>query len=167
MLRCPGGSEAELLCSCRGMLTDGLLENAFTFSYERMRRYQGGWHLEYKSLFPECIFLEYRDKEIPTELEKRFCDNILPPGKTGELFPITKREQEILRELGGESYCIPMSRGVIRNGITCVVNGPLKGKEQWIKKIDRHKRLAILDPKLFSGMPLVKTGLEITEKTIG
>ena len=57
-----------------------------------------------------------------------------------------------------------MSRGIIRGGETHVTEGPLKGKEELIRRIDRHKRVAYLDNWAFSGKGLVKAGLEIASK---
>ena len=79
---------------------------------------------------------------------------------------MSREEQEALRELAGNTHCISMSKGVIREGVTYVTEGPLKGKEQWIRKIDRHKRLALLDAKFFPDISPIKAGLEITEKTL-
>ena len=34
---------------------------AFFFTYERMKRYEGAWHLLEEPLFPGVIFLEYQE----------------------------------------------------------------------------------------------------------
>ena len=69
---------------------------------------------------------------------------------------VDSRTEEFLRELGGEAHHVSMSRGVIRNGVTIVTEGPLEGKEAKIQKIDRHKRLGGF-----------WAGLEITSKSEG
>ena len=38
-----------------------------------------------------------------------------------------------------------MSRGIIREGNAQVTDGPLKGMENRIRRIDRHKRLAKIE----------------------
>ena len=42
--------------------------------------------------------------------------------------------------------------------------GPLVGMEGMIKRIDRHKRMAVLEVELFNRISEVKVGLEIVEK---
>ena len=83
---------------------------------------------------------------------------------------VDSRTEEFLRELGGEAHHVSMSRGVIRNGVTIVTEGPLEGKEAKIQKIDRHKRLAKIGGGL--NVPFCQeggfwAGLEITSKSEG
>ena len=75
-----------------------------------------------------------------------------------------------------------MSHGVIKDGITRITEGPLKGMEQRIGRIDRHKRLAKLlltvnrdqrrgkkqDPQEIGEQDFryITAGLEITEKNV-
>ena len=59
---------------------------------------------------------------------------------------------------------VGMSEGVIADGRTVVRSGPLRGREDLIRKIDRHKRVAFLDVGLLDQVR-VRVGLEITRKT--
>ena len=61
------------------------------------------------------------------------------------LIPVGAEETRFLQEIGGGEHHIPMSRGYIKEGQTCVTEGPLCGRESQIRKIDRHKRLARLE----------------------
>ena len=45
-----------------------------------------------------------------------------------------------------------------------VTSGPLRGREAQISKIDRHKRLAWLDMRMFGRNKSIKVGLEIVSK---
>ena len=45
-----------------------------------------------------------------------------------------------------------------------VKDGPLVGMEAYIKKIDRHKRIAVLNAEMFEQEINVSVGLEIIEK---
>ncbi len=136
------------------------LTDAFIMTYERMRRYKGSWHMEKEILFPERIFLESKDEEIlKNELSQRQC---FMEGETS-LIPIRSQDEVLLRNLCGKEKHLRMSRGVIKKGTTKVTEGPLKGNENRICKIDRHRRLARLQ---FAGRGLetVWAGLEIVEK---
>lgn len=166
MLHCPKDSERKILHLCRENLNENLIKDVFVFSCERMKRYQGAWHLEKRSLFPDCIFLDCRDPDSLTAALTRIFPHTSFTERADVLTPVSREEQEALRELAGNTHCISMSKGVIRGGVTYVTEGPLKGKEQWIRKIDRHKRLALLDAKFFPDISPIKAGLEITEKTL-
>ena len=80
--------------------------------------------------------------------------------------PIDSGEERFLKELGGRDHHVPMSRGYIREGKTCVTEGPLCGHESQIQKIDRHKRLAHLDCRMDQYQRKgLWAGLEIVSKS--
>ena len=57
-----------------------------------------------------------------------------------------------------------MSKGLIVNDQVIIREGPLKGNEGLIKKIDRHKRRAYLELEMFGRTVETQVGLEIVEK---
>lgn len=137
------------------------LTDVFILTYEKMRRYNGSWHIEKKILFPERVFLESKDeKTLENELSQ--CQYFME-GKTS-LIPIRSQDEALLRNLCGKEKLLKMSRGVIQRGTTKITEGPLKGNENRICKIDRHKRLARLE---FVGRELetIWAGLEIVDKS--
>lgn len=125
-------------------------------TYERLRRYEGSWHMEDAELFPEYVLMESDDEG---KLKESFsCSGM-------ELYSVSKEAEMFLRELCGADGRLSMSRGVIREGVTCVTEGPLRGLEKSICKIDRHKRLATLKLPALKDLDTIRVGLEITEKT--
>ncbi len=157
---------------CGTFLSKKPFHKGFVLTYDRMRRFEGIWHLERKLLFPAHIFFESEDqKALYEELKK--C-SVLNEIKNG-LFSVGEEEQTLLKELCGESGNLRMSEGIIRNGIPKIIKGPLKGMESRIKKIDRHKRLARIEAadsakKECSGdkwkLGSISAGLEIIEKIV-
>lgn len=158
---------AELLKQyfrCKGQ------EKIFNFTYEQMKRYEGAWHQERKPLFKGYFFVE-------TENEEKLARAIKECGKTEGhqsfsdvpwegIYPLGKEETEYLKKLGGKEHHVSMSRGYIRSGVTFVTEGPLRGKEPDICKIDRHKRLARLKTPLDRYQKKgIWTGLEIVSKS--
>ena len=92
------------------------------------------------------------------------------------LVRIGAEEEKILRNLCGKEHHLEMSRGIIREGNAQVTDGPLKGMENRIRRIDRHKRLAKIE---IAGIAddlrhyrkdawcrYIPAGLEITEKSV-
>ena len=58
-----------------------------------------------------------------------------------------------------------MSLGIIDGGVVKVLSGPLSGFEQYIVKVDRHKRKAYLEMELFGEAKKIVAGLEIVAKS--
>ncbi|MDD3362066.1 MAG: hypothetical protein PHW34_10385 [Hespellia sp.] len=157
-LQCEKGWEESCLQICKNQIDPTVLQDAFLLTYEKMRRYEGRWHMETENLFPECIILDSQDESALTkEIEKL-------PIKKKLLRMFSQEEQNFMQELYGRSKHLPMSKGIIHGGVTKVTEGPLIGRESLFCKIDRHKRLVFLvNPDQAFGKN-VKAGLEIVEK---
>ena len=166
ILHCPDGCTAEWIRLCKEKVSRDILKDVFTVSYERMKRYQGAWHLEWENVFPNYIFLESEEEEALTAELEQYAALKHALLRADGLLSVSERTQVLLQELSGETHRIPLSTGIIRKGVTCVTEGPLKGMEKWITKIDRHKRLAFLDAGSIPGVSSMKAGLEITEKNL-
>ena len=131
-VRCEAGNEEKTAEKWKQKLA-GQGGEAFVFTYEKMKRYEGSWHLLREPLFEGYIFLVVKDEMIPEKEDDQ------------SLIPVGTEETRFLEEIGGKEHHIPMSRGYIKEGQTCVTEGPLCGRESQIRKIDRHKRLARLE----------------------
>lgn len=95
-------------------------------------------------MFPGYVFLESENpKQLIREIgESSYLRGIFAQGSS--LFVLEPEEELFLRKLCGREHHFGMSRGYIRDGRTFVTEGPLRGREQLIRKIDRHKRMARL-----------------------
>ena len=138
----------------------------FLPSCERMKRYQGAWHREYKYLFPGSIFLKGNSREEILAFLRLIFLQKHTLEKEDRIRLLTHKEEAavtFLQALCRSDQRIPLSRGYILKGKTFVTEGPLMGKEKFIQRIDRHKRLAYLDI-MNSLEKTVDVGLEIYEK---
>lgn len=63
-----------------------------------------------------------------------------------------------------KTYEIAVSTGFIEGDKVTITDGPLAGKEAMIKRIDRHKRIAVLNVEMFGECIGVTVGLEVVEK---
>ena len=85
--------------------------------------------------------------------------------KTGEqIISLTDSEIEFLLKFGGREQLVKMSIGFAEQDKIVVLEGPLKGMEGYIKKIDRHRREANLELPMFGRILDIKVGLEIIRK---
>ena len=83
----------------------------------------------------------------------------------GKLVRVEPEEEELLRMLCGAGHHSQMSRGYIRDGQTVVTEGPLRGRENLIRKIDRHKRIARVGMPSVGRLREMQVGLEIVAKS--
>lgn len=152
---CHGQEEAEAIALCREHLSKEAAKDVFVLTYDRMRRYEGAWHMEKALLFPSYILVDSGEEGILTgEMGK----------KSRGLIPVDRETENFLKFLYGDCHHLKMSKGIIRDGIAQVIAGPLKGLEQKISRIDRHKRIAELAVPMGHS---IMAGLEITEKRMG
>ena len=105
-------------------------------------------------LFPDCMFAEGENAEM-LEAES---------GMKLDFRPVSPENERFLKELCQNKRHLPMSVGYIKDGRTYVTSGPLRGKEEWIRKIDRHKRLAKVELPDRGEMAEMYMGLEIVSK---
>jgi len=78
---------------------------------------------------------------------------------------LRENERLFFQRLFGKDFIIEDSIGVIKDGKTLIISGPLAGMEGMIKKIDRHRREATVEISIMGEVKKVTLGLEIVEKS--
>lgn len=165
LIKCLEGTETDYIEKCQELVETGDLQEIVCFRYQRMMRYGGSWHLERKTLLPGYIFLFGTEKVILRRQKRAGAYR----GRQGRgqadaeilLYPC---EISYLKMLCSDGDLIEMSRGIIKKGVLVVTEGPLKGREALIRKIDRHKRTAELCIPINGKDVEVTVGLEIYQK---
>lgn len=157
------GQESSIAELCRMELLQNN-EEVFIPSYERSKKIKGNWEMVETILFPGYVFcttenvedLFYRLKNV-TRLTK-----IL---KTGDDFtPLHESEVAFLQQFGGAEHIVKMSTGYIEGDEVVITNGPMMNWNGRIKRIDRHKKIVVLETEFFGRITDVTVGLEIVEK---
>ena len=151
----------------------GLVRDAFCLRSQVMRRREGAWVIEERALYPGYVFVEADEAwqvsealgllaETPAVLGGESADEAgVGPVALGPA------EEAVVCELGGRCHVIGFSRGRIEAGRLVVEEGPLRGRERLVTRIDRHKRLAWLGGAA-SGLPgrgAPSVGLEVVSKS--
>ena len=116
-------------------------------------------------LFPGYLFVE---TDYPEKIHEILCSQpeyIKILGNDGMFLPLTVREEEFLNRITGHTDKVDMSLGIIEDGAVKILSGPLSGFEQYIVKVDRHKRKAYLEMELFGEVKKIIAGLEIVAKS--
>lgn len=79
-------------------------------------------------------------------------------------FPIYEEEVKFLNLLLNDKKEVEVSTGYIVNEKVIVTSGPLAGQEGIIKKIDRHKKMCVIEVNFFGNITSCSLGLEIINK---
>ncbi len=158
------GSEQAICRDLKEFLDRELYEHCFVPMAERQRRKEGKYVTLREPLFPGYLFIvsDYIE-DINAALWKiaKF-KRIL---RTGTAFvPLHPEEVTAFCSLIDEAFNITMSKGFIVGQAITVTEGPLKGYEGWIKKIDRHKRTAYIELPFLGTGTRVRVPLEIVDK---
>lgn len=158
------GTEESIRKQCEKLMTKQGLERCFIPYYEEMKRYRGEWHKEKKILFPGYVFAISKNVETLFWELKQVMGLTKLLGTDHIIAALTTEETEFLTSFGKEEQVVTMSRGMIVNDNVTIIDGPLKGYEGLITRIDRHKRKAWIEFFMLGYMQRVEVGLEILEK---
>ena len=161
VLHCKSGQEETIIRSCKHHLSKPALDDAFQISYERMKKYLGEWHVDTYRMFPDYVFLQSSRPELLLKELKQYRDITDVLAQEDMLLPVQPEEEAMIRTLCGERHHMGLSRGLVRNGSFRAVNGPLAGKEALIRKLDLHKRIAVLNLKPVKENKDIWAGIEI------
>ena len=159
-----GGKEAFL----RDMINRKGDVVAFVPMMERKYKIKGEYQIVTKPMFPGYLFIKTDEEQSYIEtlfqeyrMKLRGFKKLLKYDEEGTS-ALHQEEIMFLNDILDEEYTLKMSKGRIINKATLIEEGPLKGLESSIRKIDRHKCLASLYVKVLNKE--VIAGLEITEK---
>ena len=149
------------------VLADG--EEVFMPVTERIRKIEGKWQRILVPMFFGYLFIT---SEQPTELYDRLHKSL---GKTifkyvklirdnEYIIPLSKEDEKIVTELSDENHIIKASLGYIKGDKLIVTDGPLRGREGEVVKINRHKRIAVLAIDFLGEKRNITVGLEVVRK---
>ena len=155
------GTEENIRIQCEKQIPSHILERCYLPYYEKMRRYEGAWHKEQKLLFPGYLFLiSGQLKELYLNLKGVIgLTRLIGTGR--EIVPLTEDETELIRRLAGDKELVKISKGIKKEGKTIITDGPLKGMEGYIRKVDRHKKVAWLEVKMMGRTVETQVGVEV------
>lgn len=159
------GREEYIRHSCIKYIDKVILKDAFIPLRVVRRKYLGAWRDDKCIVFPGYVFL---DTDHPEKLKQELSKVV---GMTKllkdefNILTVTPEEEQFIHRLIGDEYLAKMSVGFIVGDIITVTEGPLKGLEGYIRKIDRHKRQCIVESEMFGQKISIIMGLEIVSKS--
>ena len=96
------------------------------------------------------------DDDFPNDIFR-----LLHYGKDKNNVVVRESERIFWENLLDADFCIGESKGIIEGDRVRVVSGPLVGREGLIKRIDRHKRKAIIESEMMGSVHRVMVMLEV------
>ena len=161
------GSERKLCSWIKEQISSELYEDCFVALVENKRKVSGEWKSITKPLFPGYLFIDTDDQNIQEIAGKirRFDRFAVVLSTDGEFTPVKQDEVYIINRAYSDDGVLGSSVGVIEDGNFKILSGPLTGHESAIKKVNRHKRQAVIELNLFGRLSRIIIGLEIISKT--
>lgn len=158
--------KVELLLKKR---LDSNISVPFIPLHEKFFKVSGIVRKELKTLFPGYVFIKSKLtsldflKEINT-LIYFSCDIIKILRYSDTEISLKESEKLVLFSLLNSNYCIESSNGIIEGDKVHILDGPLKGLESIIKKINRHKRQAQIEMEIMGDICTINIALDIVYK---
>ncbi len=158
--------EEKIAKACKQVISNEVLKDCFIPYIIRNKKYKGEWHMFQEILFKGYVFaISDKVDELYTELNNVPDLTKVVGRKEKIIYPISDEEVLFLEDFAKENHRIDMSYGFIVNDKVIIESGPLKGREGLIKKIDRHKRKAIIEMSFLNQTISASVGLEIISKS--
>ncbi len=158
------GQERQTAALCRTIIDPSVLLDIFCPQSETMRQRQGSWEKCSHPLFPGYLFV-ITDQVEELLLNFRQVPKLTRLLGTGpEPVALSNEEVEWLRGLLSPGYVAEFSTGFIEGDKLIIESGAMKGLEGLVKRIDRHKRTAVLEVEMFGRKVEMRMGLEVTRK---
>jgi transcriptional antiterminator NusG len=141
------------------------------------RRSKGVICKERKLLFKGYVFIqtEVEPGSIAASLESALTNasgkwyddiyKILHYGDNKKDVAVREKERLCWEHMFDSDFCIIGSVGFIEGDTVRIKSGPLVSMESRIKKIDRHKREAVVEMEMMGTVREVRVMLEVIEKT--
>lgn len=158
------GNEDKTKELCLQIVGKQLLESCFIPRYERVIKYGGEWHKKEEVLFPGYLFFETKQIDAVFLALKRVPKFTKILGTGQYIIQLSKQEEELLRQLVNEEYIMEMSSGYAVGKQVHIIDGPMRNLKGYIRKVDRHKRLATVEVIMFGRVINIKMGLEVLGK---
>jgi transcriptional antiterminator NusG len=126
----------------------------------------------YKPMFQGYIFIKsnYKPEKSLTELmpiiKLSNCIIKLIGKDNLENMCLDTTEKDYILRFCDDKYLLKSSRGIIVGDKIIIDSGPLRGLESNIKKIDRHKRKALIELSFLGDIRKINVPLEIVIKVV-
>lgn len=159
------GKEEKLLQTVKRKVPERLYNRVWVPYRIKISKFHGEERQDMIRLFPGYLLIDTEDPEkvhIGLRGEKDYI-GILK--SNDEFSPVSEEEKEIISYFTDNKGIAGVSLGIKENGRTKIIEGPLKGMDDKIIKVERNKKRAWISLKNFLGKDReIPFALEIIEK---
>lgn len=147
-----------------------IIEECFVPRYEIQKRFRGQWQRRSEVLFPGYLIVITRNIDALHRALSRipqFARLLGTKQQDGSVafVPLDDEDKDwiaVFTERGRRA--VGISEAVMEGDKVRVLRGPLMGHEAWIKSVNRHKRTAYLEMRMFGRTITTKVGLGILRR---
>ena len=161
-----GGSEGRVGELVQRIVGPELVTECFVPTFLVRKRYGDEVRLVEKKLTPGYLYVTSPDIEAVSRALREVPAFTRLLSQDDRFIPLGDDDMAWIDRLTWPGdRVIGMSTGVIENDRVIVREGPLRGLEGCIRKIDRHRRLAFLEIGILGRTKTIGVGLEIVRRT--
>ena len=158
------GQEGSTMTLCRTIIVPPVLLDIFSPQTEITRKWRGEWVKRQTPLFPGYLFVGTDEPEELRALFRRVPKLTKILGAGTDPIPLSEQETLWLDRILNPDHVAEFSTGIIVGDRLAVESGALKGMEGLVRRIDRHKRTAMLEVEMFGRKVEMELGLEVVRK---
>ncbi|WP_172135191.1 transcription termination/antitermination NusG family protein [Adlercreutzia sp. ZJ473] len=160
------GREEAAAHDLKSLVSEELLRDCFVPKVQLLQKRQGEWVTVERLLYPGYVFAV---SDSPRGLDRRLSSLSFPARLIGQqrttYVPLTADEQGWFESVLDGRRTLRPSAGVIERDQVRVSEGPLRGFEGRIRKLNRHKALAFVEVNMPDRPVLLRAALAITSRT--
>ena len=158
------GSEETMCQNIQQIMETDCYERCFVPMAEVRMKQNGKYVTAEKPLFPGYLFIitDAAEKVQAALWKVAKFKRLLSAGGTASA--LTEQEVSAFHSFSDENYRVSLSKGFIEGDQIVITEGPLKGQEGLIRKIDRHKRFALVEMPFLGKTTNVRVPLEVADK---
>ena len=136
------GREENIINAIHNKVPDELYSKAWIPTRVKIAKFHGEEQQSLIRLFPGYVFV---DTEVPEKIHmilkgEKNCIGFLR--QEGEFSPVSEEEKKTISYFTDNKGIAGISLGKVIDGRTHIIDGPLKGLDDKIVRVDRHKKKA-------------------------
>ena len=165
------GQENRTVFLVEKMISHKILESCFVPVRRLRKKFHGTWREVTEKLFPGYVFMISEQPRLLYEELKQIPALTRLLGRCEEYFtPLTEKDVRMLEKLrngtgGSGNLEVEISKIAVDEGNQIrILSGPLADLEGQIRKVNLHKRIAVVEVEFMGNQSLVHLGVEMVEK---
>ena len=165
------GQENRIVFLVEKMISHKILESCFIPVRRLRKKFHGTWQEVTEKLFPGYVFMISEQPRLLYEELKQIPALTRLLGRCEEYFTsLTEKDVRMLEKLrngtgGNGNLEVEISRIAVDEGNQIrILSGPLADLEGQIRKVNLHKRIAVVEVEFMGNQLLVHLGVEMVEK---